>query len=119
MVQKAQFPNESALAPGLIDELLGGWTLWPFRRDLAAPRMGTDVQDRTEGVPVNAPHEGVLGTHPVMGERGREGRGEKKREGERSEGRERKGKREGATKRRGGKREETVTPRRVGRHLVI
>lgn len=81
--------------------------------------MGTDVQDPTEGVPVNAPHEGVLGMHPVMGERGREGRGEKKREGERSEGRERKGKREGATKRRGGKREETVTPRRVGRHLVI
>lgn len=49
MVQKAQFPNESALAPGLMDELLGGWTLWPFRRDLAAPRMGTDVQDPTEG----------------------------------------------------------------------
>lgn len=50
------------------------------------------------GVPVNAPHEGVLGMHPVMGERGREGRGEKKREGERSEGRERKGKREGAAR---------------------
>lgn len=58
MVQKAQFPNESALAPGLIDELLGGWTLWPFRWDLAAPRMGTDVQDPTRGPGERAPRGG-------------------------------------------------------------